>query len=44
MIKCEGCEKEAKYIVYDQPHCRGCMLMAIECADYVEVKWLEYET
>ena len=40
-MKCEGCDKPAKYIVYDQPHCRDCMLEAIECRSYVEVRWLE---
>ncbi|GAE09583.1 hypothetical protein JCM10914_5948 [Paenibacillus sp. JCM 10914] len=40
-MKCEGCNKEAKYIVYDQPHCTTCMLDAVECRGYVEVRWLE---
>ncbi|AYB47162.1 hypothetical protein D5F53_29390 [Paenibacillus lautus] len=43
MIKCEGCPKEAKYIVYDQPHCTACMLDAVECRGYVEVRWIEDE-
>lgn len=44
MIKCEGCPKEAKYIVYDQPHCLEHMLEAIECRSYVEVRLIEDAT
>lgn len=43
-MKCEGCPKEAKYIVYGQPHCLECMLDAIECRGYVEVRWIEDAT
>lgn len=41
MIKCEGCNKPATYIVYDQPHCRDCILDAIECDGIIEVRWIE---
>lgn len=41
MRKCAGCNNEAKYIVYDQPHCLDHMLEAIECRSYVEVRWIE---
>lgn len=43
MIKCEGCPNEAKYIVYEQPHCQKCMLDAIDCNVYVEVRTIEDE-
>lgn len=41
MIKCEGCDDPAKYVVYGQPHCLKHMLEAIECRCYVEVRWIE---
>lgn len=41
MIKCEGCPNEAKYIVYGQAHCRDCMLEAIDCEVYVEVRTID---
>lgn len=44
MIKCEGCPKPAKYIVYNQPHCTECMLDAVECRGYVEVRLIEDES
>lgn len=47
MIKCEGCPKEAKYLLYKdkQPHCLECMLDAVECHGYmVEVRWIEDAT
>lgn len=43
MIKCEGCTKEAKYIVYDQPHCERCANEAIEGQLCVEVRLIEDE-
>lgn len=39
-----GCgEHEAKYLVYEdsQPHCLKCLLDAIECRIYVEVRLLD---
>ena len=40
-----GCSKEAKYLVYEtrEPHCLECMLEAIECREWIEVRWLEDE-
>lgn len=46
MLKCDGCDQEAKYLVYEhqEPHCLECLLDAIECNALVEVRWIEDAT
>jgi hypothetical protein len=43
MIKCEGCHKPAKYLVYEhkEPHCLECMLDAVECKGWVELRSID---
>ena len=38
-----GCGKPALYEVYEhhEPHCRGCMLDAVDCNTFVQVRRLE---
>ncbi len=42
MITC-GCGAEAKYLVYEdnQPHCKECMLDAVECKNQVLVRVID---
>lgn len=45
--KC-GCGQQAEYLVYEheEPHCKGCMLDAIDCETFVMVRkptdWSEW--
>jgi hypothetical protein len=38
-----GCGKPALYEVYEhhEPHCRGCMLEAVDCSTFVQVRRFE---
>ena len=41
-IRC-GCGREAKYLVYEhqEPHCKECMLDAVECKNQVLVRVID---
>lgn len=43
MITCAGCDKPAEYLVHEteQPHCKSCMLEAVESRCWTIVRWLE---
>lgn len=42
LIRC-GCGREAKYLVYEheEPHCKECMLDAVECKNQVLVRVMD---
>ncbi|MMZ47198.1 hypothetical protein D1872_88340 [compost metagenome] len=42
VIRC-GCGAEAKYLVYkhEEPHCKECMLDAVECKNQVLVRVID---
>jgi len=46
IIKCEGCPKEAKYLVHEheEPHCERCMLEAVESRCWTLVRSIEDAT
>lgn len=42
LVKCAGCPRPAEYELYDirQPHCKSCMLEAVDSESYVIVRKL----